>query len=189
MADIDRSHLGLTAPIVTARLILRSVQTADDEMLTRIWTDPDVRRYMGGPLEPGVVRHRNTDFVGKPGKYCVAIRATGEPIGLLGIGADRRIGNWEVSYGILPEHWRRGYAREAVHALLVWVFERVPDAKLIAANTRADNEPSRRFLEAIGGKFVESFGDRAESVMYAVPRTGAPGETGSGAGAAGTGFL
>ncbi|GAA5027801.1 hypothetical protein GCM10023317_76050 [Actinopolymorpha pittospori] len=126
MADMDRSHLGLTAPIVTARLVLRSVETADDEMLTRIWTDPDVRRYMGGPLEPGVVRHRNTDFVGKPGKYCVAIRATGEPIGLLGIGADRRSGNWEVSYGFLPEHWRRGYAREAVHALLVWVFERAP---------------------------------------------------------------
>jgi RimJ/RimL family protein N-acetyltransferase len=171
MADTARSHLALTAPIVSERLVLRSVQAEDDSMLTRIWTDPQVRRYMGGPLALEVVRHRNVDFVGKPSKYSVVLRASGEPIGLLGIGRDRRSSHWEVSYGFLPEHWRRGYAREAIEALLAWAFERLPDADVIAANTRADNEPSCRLLEAIGAEFVEYFGEGNDSVMYAVARS------------------
>jgi RimJ/RimL family protein N-acetyltransferase len=160
----------MTTPLPTDRLVLRAVQTEDDPMLTRLWTDPDVRRYMGGPLPPGVIRQRNRDFVGKPGKYCVTFRATGEPIGLLGIGEDHRSGHLEVSYGFLPEHWRRGYAHEALLALLTWVFEQLPDTNVIVANTRADNHPSRQLLQAIGAKFVESFGERNETVLYAMDR-------------------
>jgi RimJ/RimL family protein N-acetyltransferase len=139
-------------------------------MLTRIWTDPDVRRYMGGPLPPEVVWQRNRDFVGKPGKYCVTLRETREPIGLLGIGQDQRSGHLEVSYGFLPEHWRRGYAQEAILVLLAWAFERLPGTDVIVANTRADNEPSRQLLEAIGAQLVESFGEGDQSVMYAMTR-------------------
>ncbi|MEQ4209685.1 GNAT family N-acetyltransferase [Actinopolymorpha sp. B9G3] len=170
MADSVPSRPALTVPLPTARLVLRAVQPDDDPMLTRIWTDPDVRRYMGGPLSSEVVRHRNGDFVGKPGKYCVTLRATLEPIGLLGIGRDHRSGHLEVSYGLLPEHWRRGYAQEAILALLAWAFERLPDADVIVANTRADNAPSRQLLQAIGAECVESFGEGDESVMYAMAR-------------------
>lgn len=140
-------------------------------MLTRLWTDPQVRQYVGAPLPPEVIRQRNADFVGKPSKYCVVLRASGEAIGLLGIGLDERTGHWEVSYGILPEHWRHGYAREAIRALLPWVFERLPGVGVIVANTKADNEPSRRLLEALGAELVESFGERHEAVMYAIARS------------------
>jgi RimJ/RimL family protein N-acetyltransferase len=170
MADSVPSRPALTAPLRTERLVLRAVQEDDDGMLTRIWTDPDVRRYMGGSLPQEVVRQRNRDLVGKPGKYCVTLRATREPIGLLGIGQDHRSGHLEVSYGLLPEHWRRGYAQEAILALLAWAFERLPDTDVIVANTRADNEPSRQLLQAVGARFVESFGEGDESVMYAMAR-------------------
>ena len=170
MADSVPCRPALTAPLPTDRLVLRAVQADDDGMLTRIWTDPDVRRYMGGPLPPEVALQRNRDFVGKPGKYCITLRATHEPIGLLGIGQDHRSGHLEVSYGLLPEHWRRGYAQEAILALLGWAFERLPDAHVIVANTRADNDPSRQLLQAIGAQLVESFGEGDESVMYAMDR-------------------
>jgi RimJ/RimL family protein N-acetyltransferase len=140
-------------------------------MLTRLWTDPEVRRYVGGPLAPEVIRQRNADFVGKPSKYCVVLRASGEAIGLLGVGLDGRTGHWEISYGILPEHWRHGYAREAIRALLAWVFERLPDVEVIVANTKADNEPSRRLLDALGAELVEYFGEHQEAVTYAIARS------------------
>lgn len=170
MGDSVRAVPALTSSLPTERLILRSVRAGDDLMLTRIWTDPDVRRYMGGPLAPELVRERNRDFVGKPGKYCVTLRETGEPIGLLGLGTDRRSGHLEVSYGFLPEHWGRGYAGEALRALLAWAFDRLPGADVIVANTRADNEPSRKLLRSVGAHFVELFGEHEESVRYAISR-------------------
>lgn len=170
MGDSARAGPALTSSLPTERLLLRSVRAGDDLMLTRIWTDPDVRRYMGGPLTPELVRQRNHDFVGKPGKYCVTLRETGEPIGLLGLGPDRRSGQIEVSYGFLPEHWGRGYAREALRALLAWVFDRLPGTDVIVANTRSDNEPSRKLLRSVGAHFVEHFGEHEESAMYTIPR-------------------
>jgi ribosomal-protein-alanine N-acetyltransferase len=170
VADTIRSHLALTSPIVSERLVLRSVQTDDDAMLTRLWTDPLVRRYMDGALAPGIVKRRNADSVGKPGKYSVVLRTSGEPIGLLGIGLDKRSGQLEVSYGILPEYWRHGYGREALEALLTWVFEQLPEVDLVVANTRVDNEPSRRLLEAIGAEPVEYYGRCNDLVVYAIAR-------------------
>ncbi|TXS34449.1 hypothetical protein EAO71_01305, partial [Streptomyces sp. ms191] len=37
----------LAATVTTERLLLRSVRTGDVPAVTRLWTDPEVRRHLG----------------------------------------------------------------------------------------------------------------------------------------------
>jgi RimJ/RimL family protein N-acetyltransferase len=82
----------------------------------------------------------------------------------------------EVSYAFLPEHWGHGYAREAVPAVIAWAFERLPApyAMRVVAETGADNQRSRRLLEAIGLS-PRAGGTSTESVIYAIERSARPG--------------
>jgi RimJ/RimL family protein N-acetyltransferase len=38
------------ASLSTARLVLRPVDAADVPAVSRLWTDPEVRQYLGGPV-------------------------------------------------------------------------------------------------------------------------------------------
>jgi len=65
-----------------------------------------------------------------------------------GINARREPEAVEVGYTVFPAHRRRGYAREAVHALLAWAREQGVDHFI--ASVAPHNEPSLRLVRRLG---------------------------------------
>jgi len=73
-------------------------------------------------------------------------------------------GTVEVGYSVLETHHRRGYAPEAVEALVAWAFAH-PDVRRVIAHTLPDARPSRRVLEKCGFGFVGP-GTEEGAVMF-----------------------
>ena len=158
----------------TARLVLRPVEAADVPAISRLWTDPEVRRYLGGPVAADEVARRQRGCAGLPGSFC-AINCAGRTVlGLVAITPDSaRGGRAEVSYQFLPEHWGHGYAREAVSAVVTWAQQEISPVRPVVAVTQEGNDRSRHLLESIGMILTDSFVEfAAPQVMYSIDRAG-----------------
>ncbi|GHE30450.1 GNAT family N-acetyltransferase [Streptomyces hydrogenans] len=152
------------AALRTERLELRPVRSADLPAVTRLWTDPEVRRHLGGPVIASVVRIRQRRIVGAPGFHAVVRAEDRAVLGLVTVEPAGHGGETEVSYQFLPEHWGSGYAREAVAAAVARALETVPS---VVAVTQEANARSRRLLEAVGLEHEESFEEwGARQVLY-----------------------
>ncbi|MFF9912529.1 GNAT family N-acetyltransferase [Streptomyces sp. NPDC013457] len=150
--------------LTTERLLLRPVRAADVPAVTRLWTDPEVRRHLGGPVTEQVVRIRQRRVVGAAGVHAVVRAADGVLLGLVTVEPGARDGETEISYQFLPEHWGHGYAREAVAAVLDATLRGTPS---VVALTQEANRPSRRLLEAVGMTHAASFVEHdAHQVLY-----------------------
>lgn len=145
--------------LYTAQLVLRPVEAADVPAISRLWTDPDVRRYVGGPVAADEVARRQRGCVGLPGSFCAINCADGTVVGLITMTPDSvRGGQAEVSYQFLPEHWGHGYAREAVSAAVTWALQEISPARPVVAVTQEANDRSRCLVESIGMTLGSSFG-------------------------------
>lgn len=110
------------AGISTSRLLLRPAEPTDVQEFTRLWTDPEVRRFLGGPLAEQELRFYRQHFTHRPNLFTVTTREGATVVGSVVIDpASRFDDRREVSYGLLPEHWGQGYAREAVAAVVWWI--------------------------------------------------------------------
>lgn len=153
-----------TASLSTERLLLRPVRAADVPAVTRLWTDPEVRRHLGGPVTEQVVRIRQRRVAGAPGVYAVVRTVDEVLLGLVTVEPAAREGETEVSYQFLPENWGHGYAREAVAAVVEATLRDTPS---VVALTQEANHRSRRLLEAVGMTHVSSFVEYdAHQVLY-----------------------
>jgi RimJ/RimL family protein N-acetyltransferase len=81
-------------------------------------------------------------------------------------------GTVEIGYCVLAPYRRRGYATEAVEALLGWAFAHAK-VRLVVAETAADNVPSLALLAKLG--FEPSVRVGWEDVLRLVLRGGAEG--------------
>ncbi|MGV9881683.1 GNAT family N-acetyltransferase [Streptomyces sp. NPDC003006] len=157
--------------LTTVRLVLRPIERADVPQLSRLWTDPEVRRHLGGPVAEDVVRERERRCVGAPGAFTVVRARDDVVLGLVTVEPAARQGRAEISYQLLPEHWGRGYAREAVGAAAGAAAGRVlasaSDGTDVVAVTQEANSRSRQLLEALGARVVERFVEWGEpQVLY-----------------------
>jgi [ribosomal protein S5]-alanine N-acetyltransferase len=75
----------------------------------------------------------------------------------------------EIGYSVLPAFQGRGYATEAVRALIAWGFDQ-PSVRRIVANCLADNAASIRVLEKAGMR--QTGRDRDELTWEVLPDTG-----------------
>jgi RimJ/RimL family protein N-acetyltransferase len=157
----------------TTRLVLRPVETADVPAVCRLWTDPAVRRYLGGPVAADEVARRVRGFEHVPGNFVVVNRTNGTVLGLVTVIPDSDGGSRaEVSYRFLPEQWGHGYAREAVGTVVTWALREIsPPPATVVAVTQEANDRSRHLLESIGMTLIDSFVEfDAPQVMYSVDR-------------------
>ena len=148
----DRCHSGgmtETFPELTGdRVLLRPPQRADVEAVVRLETDPECRRYLGGPAGPEqVAALRASAFTPRRGAYVVTVVGTGEVAGTLFL--ERQRGELELSYLFLPEFWGRGLALEACTLLLDWAAAEGDDETVIAV-TQTANHRSLRLLARLG---------------------------------------
>ncbi|MGC4803828.1 GNAT family N-acetyltransferase [Micromonospora sp. DT233] len=156
-----------TPLLVTDRLVLRVVRPSDLPVIERMWRDPVLRRYLGGPVsDDEVAQRREAD---QSGGLIVTTRS-GEVVGRCHLGR-YRTGDLELSYVFLAEQWGRGYAREACAAVIGLAFDRFPDATRLVAVTQEANTRSVRLLEALGMARVDAFEEfGARQVMHAIDR-------------------
>ncbi|MGW7248644.1 GNAT family N-acetyltransferase, partial [Streptomyces decoyicus] len=166
------------ATLRTSRLLLRPAEAGDVHAFTRLWTDPEVRRFLGGPVAEQQLALYQQHFAGRPYVFSVTTRDEAVVVGSVSVEADSRFdGRREVSYAFLPEYWGRGYGCEAVAVVVGWALEAIPshDPSAVAVTQEA-NVRSRRLLESIGMQPVDSFVEfDAPQVMYSAgPQWSAP---------------
>jgi ribosomal-protein-alanine N-acetyltransferase len=147
----------MNAPMIeTARLRLQPLTRADDQALHRLFTHPDVRRYL---LEDEVVLpawtaseiDRSMESFAKAGYGLWGLRRHGAPA-LLGFCGYRRFPDphdVQLLYGLYPAYWSQGLATEAVCAVVRYGFEQL-GLPGVAAAADVQNAASARVLEKAG---------------------------------------
>jgi RimJ/RimL family protein N-acetyltransferase len=152
-------------PIVTERLVLRRSRPEDAETISAYRSDPDVRRGQGWErTDPETVRREIEEMErrlpGEPGgwvQFSLEDRSDGRLVGDIGLSpADGEPGVIKVGYTISPLFQGRGYATEAVGALVAYAF-RTLGADVVRAYADAENAASIRVAEKVGLRLVERF--------------------------------
>jgi RimJ/RimL family protein N-acetyltransferase len=146
--------------LATDRLILRNLMPEDATGAYLRWmNDPEVTRYLESRFR-SFSREDLADFIKQCNAdpsvllYGICLREDGRHVGNIKIGpldSHHRIGDVGIALGD-PAVWGRGYAREAIVALVVHGFGRLGLHK-ITAGIYASNVGSRRAFLAAG--FVE----------------------------------
>jgi len=147
------------AVLETARLILRKPVEGDAGLQFRLLNTPAVMARLGGitPLERILLRHTQAraSFAREGFGFMMLIeKASGGIVGHCGLKRvdnplARNVGDHEVGWLIREDRWRRGYAYEAMRAVLDWAFGRVSAPHVVALTSEA-NVPSWRLMEKLG---------------------------------------
>ncbi|HEV8564161.1 MAG TPA: GNAT family N-acetyltransferase [Actinomycetota bacterium] len=155
-------------PLVTERLLLRRSIPEDAELISAYRSDPDVRRWQGWDrTDPEGVRLVIEEMAGRaPGEpggwvqFSVIDRESGELVGDVGMSlAEDEPGVMKIGYTIAPMHHGRGYASEAVGALVDYALGTL-GADVVRAYASADNVPSIRVAEKVGMRLIETIEHR-----------------------------
>jgi RimJ/RimL family protein N-acetyltransferase len=162
----------------TERLLLRPLVEADVDALHAFWNDPAVRRYLWDdkPVSTAKVREvvavseQNFQLLGA-GFYAVEILLKpGELVGFCGYRCFEDSVKPELLYGLLPQHWGKGYVTEAAKAVLLDGFERCGMSTVIAS-TDTPNQRAVRVMQRLGMCFEERREYRGlDTVFYALRR-------------------
>lgn len=143
----------------TARLILRTIEPGDAERQFRLLNTPAVMERLGGVKELHEIEAKHAKamaWYARDGfSFLMMIeKATGELVGHCGIKRvdnplAKNIGDYEIGWLVREDRWRRGYAEEAMRAVLDWAFGRVGAPHVVALTSHA-NVASWKLMEKLG---------------------------------------
>lgn len=148
-------------PIRTERLLIRPFEPGDVDDMWRRHNHPDVARYQDWdfPRPRDQVERLVADIVAMDGPVdgewwmaVVAEPGTGERLGDVGTQLSHGGRVAELGYSLWPQHWGRGYAVEAVGALVHYLFEDLGAARVFGM-LHPDNPASAQVLERCGLDF------------------------------------
>lgn len=154
--------------IETERLILREFRDSDAEGMFELDSNPNVHLFVGNrPVKHIEESIEYIKFVQKQykdfgiGRWAVILKETNEFIGWSGIKyITEEINNYnnfyELGYRFIEKHWGKGYASEAGKAFVDYAFNEM-NVEVLYAYADAGNENSRKILEKLGFRFVNSF--------------------------------
>ena len=140
----------------TARLILRNVAAKDADNMNDYRNNEICARYQRGQTKDyngivALVERRKNDVVSvdAPFMVVVALKDTDEMVGeIVVMPKDRTI---SLGYTFSYKHHRKGYAFEALTALINMLHEQYPEWDFISF-TEPENEPSMALLKKLGYK-------------------------------------
>lgn len=144
----------------TNRLQLRWLTLDDGELMLAIWNDPAFVRNVGdrgirtaeqaaqalseGPLQ----LYQDYGF----GPYRLALRDTGEAIGICGLFKRETLDDPDVGFALLPEFCGKGYASEAAAAVVEHAKHGLGLPRLTAI-VSPENAASIGLIEKLGLRF------------------------------------
>ena len=165
--------------IETDRIGLRTFDERDLSLFLEYRNDPEIARLQGWEL-PYTTEEALSFFEdlarfapGTPGEwhqFAVVDRGSGNTVGDVGLhvrASDPSVA--DVGYTIARKYQRKGYASEAVHAIIEYAFD-VVGVRAVYANALAENEASRGVAERVGMALEKQWwtDDGAELVRYSI---------------------
>jgi len=148
--------------IHTPRLVLRPLQTRDDEVLYQIYQTEGVLRYFPTPIPPSLEKVQGFITVQRLhwekhgyGNWGILPEGQAELIGWAGLQFLPELDETEVGFLLDRPFWGKGYATEAALACLRFGFENFKLDHLIAL-VHPDNLASRRVIQKCGMKYVDT---------------------------------
>ncbi|HEY2791830.1 MAG TPA: GNAT family N-acetyltransferase, partial [Micromonosporaceae bacterium] len=134
------------------RLLLRDWRESDREPWAAMNADPEVRRYLGGPLSSAQAEAWMLNYQDDLDRYgygfwALEVRDSGEFIGFTGLGrSDHGI---EIAWRLARPAWGRGYATEAARVAVDHGFGELAAPEIVAV-TMAQNVRSRSVMRRLG---------------------------------------
>ncbi|WP_313891511.1 GNAT family protein [Psychrobacillus sp.] len=146
--------------ITTQRLYLRKMDVLDSPSLFKIWSDPDVTKFMN----IATFTHENQAremieileelvHANKAIRFSMIELKSNEIIGTCGFNSiDFENAKAEIGYDIAKANWGLGYAPEGIHALLSYAFETL-ELNRIEAKVEPANMNSIKVLQKLNFTF------------------------------------
>lgn len=171
---ISSAPEGRAPEIRTPRLLLRAHRADDLDACAAIWGDADVTRYIGGKPSTReeswnrIVRCAGLWPLLGYGFWAVEERGSGRIIGDVGVMEAKRDidppfeGEPEAGWAFAPAVHGRGYALEAVAAMMDWADASLT-APMLVCIIHPDNAPSIRLAEKAG------FRERTRTTYHGEP--------------------
>ena len=164
--------------IETTRLRLRPCSEDDIDDLHRLWTDPQVRKYLWDDIaitreQAAEVASASLDSFGRQGfgQWRVSLKESDSLIGFCGFRLFGEPPEVEILYAIAPLHWGKGLATEAAKALIRCGFEEHRFERIFAG-ADPPNTASFRVMEKTGMKFAKRMRiDDLEAIYYELSRS------------------
>lgn len=141
--------MGYAPRLTTQRLVLRHLARDDLRFYCELVAHPDVRRYLGGPVQCSAAVSRFRHSVGAQGRWVACLRDIGQPVGLVELGPHKDGQDIELSYQFHPRAWGQGLAREATARVVSHAFNDMQVPRLVA-ETQAANARSCTLLRRLG---------------------------------------
>lgn len=150
----------MTATVLTTeRLLLRQIGEDDLDAHMRLLNTSAVMRHLGGvqPREVIAAKHAasRAGFAANGFGFMMMVeRASGEIVGHCGL---RHVAHplapnpqdHEIGWLVREDRWRRGYAEEAMRAVIDWAFAEIGVPQLVALTCEA-NAASWRLMAKLG---------------------------------------
>lgn len=164
-------------PIETDRLLLRELLFSDVDGLFELESNPNVHLFVGNKPVTHIdecrayvefIHQQYKDF--GTGRWAVILKETNEFLGWSGIKfITNEINNhkdfYEIGYRFIEKHWGKGYATEAGKAFIDYAFNEMK-VEALYAYADAGNENSRKILEKLGLRYVNSFEYEGEQEVW-----------------------
>ncbi|KUP06841.1 hypothetical protein Q75_07080 [Bacillus coahuilensis p1.1.43] len=141
----------------TSRLLLRELKAEDKRVLFTNFTNERLLQYFG--MEPFQTIEQAKQFIDqakigfeneKMIRWAIVIKENNRCIGTCGIhNWVQKYNRCEIGYEIAEEHWRKGYATEAISAIQEHLFTQY-NINRIGAIVYVQNTASINLLEKLG---------------------------------------
>ena len=143
----------------TERLILRTIEMGDAVEQDRVLNTPTVMARLGGVKELHEIEAKHANAMAMYAREGFSFlfmveKASGEMVGHCGIKrVDNplapNVGDHEIGWLVREDRWRRGYAEEAMRAILDWAFTRIQAPHVVALTSEA-NAGSWKLMQKLG---------------------------------------
>lgn len=138
----------------TERLVLRNVTEADAAVMFAYRNDARCAKYQRGQIKEfdgicSLIARRKNDRISADAPFllAIALKHTDEMVGEIVVMPED--GTISMGYTLRPQHWRQGYAFEALSALLDLLHTQNPSFEFISF-TDPENVPSMALLRKLG---------------------------------------
>ena len=143
----------------TDRLILRTIEEGDAIEQDRLLNTLSVMARLGGVKELHEIEAKHAKAMAMYAREGFSFlfmieKASGEMVGHCGIKrVDNplapNVGDHEIGWLVREDRWRRGYAEEAMRAVLDWAFARIYAPHVVALTSEA-NAGSWKLMQKLG---------------------------------------
>ena len=145
----------------TKRLIIRESTVEDVDAFYRIYEDPSTTAYMEPLFEnPEEEKRYMESYITKVyglygyGIWTLEKKDSKEVIGRAGVSYKEGYEELEIGYVIAKEERRKGYASEAIEAILTYVKEEI-GCKEVCAFSQTANISSKKVLKKMGFSYIK----------------------------------